>query len=553
MSSEFFKKLQPLFESATRQENVAKEHRKLDSARKAKKESGMSKNAKAADTDQSDREYIARRQQKEAEKKASNLANVKENAVDFFRKYSDIVTEADTITASNVVESYDDDEDPDVAKAMSVKGRDGKKQADVEKKNKWSFDKKLDKADKKAEEKGAKKAAKDNDLTEAKKTKADIKSEIKATNDKIDAIVKDGGRVSLTDPLTAKLNKLKKQLKTVTESYNLEALEDKLESLKDDLEAVMGDAPGDDRNRSLIRSEISDVKNKIEKAKSGVSEGKDSVTESWDDDEDPDVTRAMSVKGKDGKTQKDADKKLPPWLNKGIDKADKKAEEEGAKKAAKDKDLTESQINEAPKRSSFGAGIGDEFTGYVNGKYKKKFAREDDGVDWAESMAEKHPNWEIEIKDEEGGVVYFIGEEIVEDTNIGNQLPESGRQWIKNSELGKRNPGITETVTSYQHIQKEVKDMDKMSPEQLQQYADGLFRELNKMKRWIRNEFSDSYANLKKDPTEAEHWSIKMCDEYIQELKAAKARGATISQSGGAKASTSIGSDSRGLVGGGPR
>ena len=271
MSSDFFKKLQPLFED--------------------KAESGMSKKGKAADTDQSDREYIAQRQKKEAEKKAEKPANVKETATDFFRKYSDIVTEAEVVDEAKVVESYDDDEDPDVAKAMSVKGKDGKKQTDVEKAKKWSFDKKLDKADKSAEDKAAKKVAKDKDLTEAKKSKDSIKAEIKATNDKIDAIVKDGGRVTLTDPLTVKLNKLKKQLTAVNESWD-------------------------------------------------------------DDDEDPDVKKADVVKGKDGQTQKDADKKLPPWLKKGIEKADKKGEDKGVAKAKKDKDLTESAVPRKVSRHS---------------------------------------------------------------------------------------------------------------------------------------------------------------------------------------------------------
>ena len=54
MSSDFFKKLQPLFED--------------------KAETGMSKKGKAADTEQSDREYIARRQKREEEKKAEKKA-----------------------------------------------------------------------------------------------------------------------------------------------------------------------------------------------------------------------------------------------------------------------------------------------------------------------------------------------------------------------------------------------------------------------------------------------------------------------------------------------
>jgi hypothetical protein len=66
----------------------------------------------------------------------------------------------------------------------------------------------------------------------------------------------------------------------------------------------------------------------------------DIITEAEEDDEDPDVAAADKVKGKDGKTQKDAEKgkKLPPWL----DKKDKEDEDKGAKKAKKDKDLDES-------------------------------------------------------------------------------------------------------------------------------------------------------------------------------------------------------------------
>jgi len=244
MSSDFFKKLQPLFE---------------DKAEPAK----MSKKARAADTEQSDKEYIAKKKQREADKKeaAKKPANVKETATDFFRKYSTIVTEAESAAdredddddtnsdeeddgletkkdakkknlppwlkdKKDVKESYgDDDEDPDVAKADKVKGKDGKTQKDAEGKKKWSFDK----ADKSAEDKGAKKVA------------------------------------------------------------------------------------------------------------------KEKVDESVDDDEDPDVKKADAVKGKDGKTQKDAEK------GKKFDfsKLDKKDADKGAKKAKADKGLTESvQLNE---------------------------------------------------------------------------------------------------------------------------------------------------------------------------------------------------------------
>jgi hypothetical protein len=64
----------------------------------------------------------------------------------------------------------------------------------------------------------------------------------------------------------------------------------------------------------------------------------DIISESGDDDsEDPDVKVADSVKGKDGKTQSDAEKKLPPWLKGKLDSKDREAEEKGAKKAKREK------------------------------------------------------------------------------------------------------------------------------------------------------------------------------------------------------------------------
>jgi len=110
---------------------------------------------------------------------------------------------------------------------------------------------------------------------------------------------------------------------------------------------------------------------------------------------------------------------------------------------------------------------------------------------------------------------------------------------------------VTEAKNKYKYIQKEVdvKDMDTMSPEELQRYADFIRKHLNSMKRWIRDEMGDTYANLKKDPDNSDHWSVVMCGEYIEELKQAAERGAIVKPSGGAKRSTSVASDSRGLVG----
>lgn len=56
-----------------------------------------------------------------------------------------------------------------------------------------------------------------------------------------------------------------------------------------------------------------------------------------EDEEDPDVKIADKEKGKDGKTQKDADKNLPPWLKGKMDKKDKESEDKGAATTKKEK------------------------------------------------------------------------------------------------------------------------------------------------------------------------------------------------------------------------
>ena len=187
MSSDFFKKLQPLFEAtATDLSKVVDNSSKRKAARYSPDENPLTKKEATAE--------LAK-----VGKGTKNPANVKENATDFFRKFSDIVTEAESVDskkwyvdtkngdrkagpfdteldASNylaklqqkhpgeetegfklVNESYDDEDDEDVKKADAVKGRDGKTQKDVDSKKKWSFDK----ADKKAEDRGAKKVAKE--------------------------------------------------------------------------------------------------------------------------------------------------------------------------------------------------------------------------------------------------------------------------------------------------------------------------------------------------------------------------------------------------------
>ena len=69
------------------------------------------------------------------------------------------------------------------------------------------------------------------------------------------------------------------------------------------------------------------------------------------------------------------------------------------------------------------------------------------------------------------------------------------------------------------------------------------------MKRWIRDEMGDTYANLKRDPDNMDHWSVVMCSEFLEELKQAEARGALVKPMGGIKRSTNIHSDSRGTIG----
>lgn len=118
-SSDFFRGLQPLFEAK-------------EDGKKGKKP-----------------EWLTKAEEKAEEKEGKKPANVKETAADFFRKYSDIIAEA---------EDYDD-EDPDVAIADKEKGKDKKTQKDSEKGKKWNFEK----ADKKDQDKSAKKVAKGED------------------------------------------------------------------------------------------------------------------------------------------------------------------------------------------------------------------------------------------------------------------------------------------------------------------------------------------------------------------------------------------------------
>jgi hypothetical protein len=77
-------------------------------------------------------------------------------------------------------------------------------------------------------------------------------------------------------------------------------------------------------------------------------------------------------------------------------------------------------VAEGVTEGSFGSGYGSVFTLYVNTGEKpptktktKKFKREDDAVAWAEDYADRYdqyPNLKMEIKDENGGVVWELEE-----------------------------------------------------------------------------------------------------------------------------------------------
>lgn len=64
-------------------------------------------------------------------------------------------------------------------------------------------------------------------IVEGTRTAAQVKAEIKDVSSKIDKIVQDGGKVTLTDPLTVKMNKLRAELKKldkpVKEEYSYSA------------------------------------------------------------------------------------------------------------------------------------------------------------------------------------------------------------------------------------------------------------------------------------------------------------------------------------------
>lgn len=69
---------------------------------------------------------------------------------------------------------------------------------------------------------------------------------------------------------------------SVNESADVESIRDRIESLRKDLKAVRGSYPGDDRNRSLIRSEIFRAKEQLKAAsskKQGVKEEVEQIDE----------------------------------------------------------------------------------------------------------------------------------------------------------------------------------------------------------------------------------------------------------------------------------
>lgn len=216
MPSEFFKKLQPLFEATDLAKTAEKSDKKKAEKYKPGEKSLTKKEASAE---------LAK-----VGKGMKKPNNVKENATDFFRKYSDIVTEAESIDGKKreaVTEA------PGAKKVTCPEcngtGKEAKKSPSkmeantcpecdgIGTVNEKSVKESYCASDDAKKAEGKKKWAFD-DVTEAKKTKATVKAEINATNKKIDQIVADGGRVTLTDPLNIKLNKLKKELATLTES-----------------------------------------------------------------------------------------------------------------------------------------------------------------------------------------------------------------------------------------------------------------------------------------------------------------------------------------------
>lgn len=147
-SSDFFRKFQPLFEG----KEVTENRWAANNPDKDQDEEFEKAQCAADDKRKADKEDAAC---DAADKKDKKPKNTKESAGEFFRRYADIITEAE-----------EDDEDPDVAKADNVKGKDGATQSDAEKKLPPWLQKKdaFDKKDKKAEDKGAKAAKKDKDI-----------------------------------------------------------------------------------------------------------------------------------------------------------------------------------------------------------------------------------------------------------------------------------------------------------------------------------------------------------------------------------------------------
>jgi hypothetical protein len=205
-SHDFFKKFQSLFESKDSDRNdpgykdlvdKTQDKKKAEAEKKAEADKKPVEEGKMSELDierKEKREKAAKeaKEKKAKEAKEKKPANVKESGAEFFRRYADIVTEAEEDDVkedmefdkckkchkepcvcgdeTDIKESYDDEEDPDVAIADKEKGKDKKTQKDSEKNLPPWLKKGLEKKDKEAEDKGAKKTKKDKEAFADSKT-----------------------------------------------------------------------------------------------------------------------------------------------------------------------------------------------------------------------------------------------------------------------------------------------------------------------------------------------------------------------------------------------
>jgi hypothetical protein len=77
---------------------------------------------------------------------------------------------------------------------------------------------------------------------------------------------------ALGKALDSEQSELRNRQQGVTEGLDMEEARERLDSLRRDLKAVTGNYPGDDRNRSILRRQILDLKEKI-KASGGKKQG----------------------------------------------------------------------------------------------------------------------------------------------------------------------------------------------------------------------------------------------------------------------------------------